>query len=179
MALVVKRWYASSTPNTHGEYIHVFARRQGLFSWILSLMRLDPTVYFGVFIDQIEFRVSSLSGYVKEVAPISSIASCSYGYSKPWKSALALFLATILVAFEIAKMQETVTALAVLAAGVFITAIYFIFGRFLSFGVTLHSGDKFVLPIKRSVIEDQEIGEKSFEHLSAIISSILRRQQGV
>lgn len=173
MQLVVKKWFAETKPNDNGEYVHIYARRTGLISWLLSLLRLDPTVYFGVYLDQVQFRISSLSGFVMETAPISSIASCFYGYSKPWKQTLAIVVIAIWLASMIAG-DSIIGALAILLLGMIIAVVYYALTRALSFGVTLNSGESYAMTVKRSVIENKEIDQKSFERVVAIISSVIR-----
>ncbi len=174
MALVIKKWFAEASPNSNGEYVHIFARRSGLLAWALSLMRLDPTVYFGMYLDRVEFRVSKLSGYIKATAPVSAIATCYYGYTKPWKIAFAILILFILIAISVAE-QSLLAGMASLLVGVLAAVGYFLLKRELSFGVTLHSGHSFAMAIRRSIIEDAEIDENSFERVSAILTSIIRR----
>lgn len=174
MALVVKKWYAEASPNDNGEYINIFARKSGLMAWALSLMRLDPTVYFGMYLDRVEFRVSKLSGYVKATAPVSAIATCYYGYAKPWKQALFVLLVFTFIAFSVAQ-QSLIGGIATLLVGMMLAIGYFLLKRELSFGVTLHSGHSFAMAMRRSIIEGAEIDENSFERVSAIITSIIRR----
>lgn len=176
MALVVKQWYADGNPNEQGEYIRLFVRRSGLIAWILSLMRLDPTIYFGVYADQVEFRIASLSGYFKEIAPVTSITSCGYGYFRPWKSALFIFVMFAVIGMNLAAAAQSIlAALITIGVGTGITILYYLLKRELGFSITLHSGKTYgLVGIHRSVIEGQEIDERSFEHISAIMSWILR-----
>lgn len=33
MALVIKKWFASKTPDEKGNYVHLVGREAGLFAW--------------------------------------------------------------------------------------------------------------------------------------------------
>jgi hypothetical protein len=43
MALVIKKWYAGTTQNKDGNYVHLIGREAGLFAWLLSVIGIDPT----------------------------------------------------------------------------------------------------------------------------------------
>ena len=41
MALVIKKWFASSTPNERGSYVHLVGRQAGAFAWFLPGQHTD------------------------------------------------------------------------------------------------------------------------------------------
>ena len=62
MALVIKKWYASTSPNQDGNYVHLIGREAGLFAWLLSVIGLDPTTEVKITDNLITFGAASLSG---------------------------------------------------------------------------------------------------------------------
>ncbi len=57
-ALVLKQF----TINPEGEkYVHIVARKAGLFSWLLTLLGVDATTDFRVYSNRIYFQKGSLS----------------------------------------------------------------------------------------------------------------------
>ena len=70
--------------------------------------------------------------------------------------------------------DSIIGALAILLLGMIIAVVYYALTRALSFGVTLNSGESYAMTVKRSVIENKEIDQKSFERVVAIISSVIR-----
>ena len=70
--------------------------------------------------------------------------------------------------------DSIVGGLAILLLGIIIAVVYYVLTRALSFGVTLNSGESYAMTVKRSVIENKEIDQKSFERVVAIISSVIR-----
>lgn len=43
MALVIKKWYGNVNQNQSNHYVEIEARESGLLSWLLSLLKIDPT----------------------------------------------------------------------------------------------------------------------------------------
>ena len=62
MALAIKKWYASTTKNENGNYVHLIGREAGLFAWLLSVIGIDPTTEIEISDNMIVFTAGSLSG---------------------------------------------------------------------------------------------------------------------
>jgi len=144
MALVIKKWFASSTPNERGVFVHLVGRQAGAFAWLLSAVGLDPTTEIEITKDTIVFTAASLAGRTTRVIPIHSLTSAFYGYEKPWQMAL-LIGALLTPVFFIG-----------LVAG----PLYYFLNKTLSVGVVEASGWHGGFAFKRSVIEGQNIDEK-------------------
>jgi hypothetical protein len=80
MALVIKKWAASNTADQNGNYVHISGREGGIFSWLLSLIKVDPTTTIEVKDKIVIFTQGSLEGTEKRVIPIGSVCSTYYGY---------------------------------------------------------------------------------------------------
>ena len=155
MALVLKKWHASQTPNSNGDYVHLVGRQAGLLAWLLSTMGIDPTTEVQVKDNMIIFTTSSLSGREKRVIPIKSISSAYYGYEKPWKEALML----------------TLQLLTFFGLGLIVGPVYYFLNKKLSVGVVEISGWAGGFAFKRSVIEGKNIEEKNAYEVIEIIRS--------
>ncbi|TAK92869.1 MAG: hypothetical protein EPO09_14430 [Aquabacterium sp.] len=159
MALVIKKWYAANTANEKGNYVHLVGREAGLFAWILSVLRLDPTTEIEIKNDLLVFTSSSLSGHTTRVIPMRSLTSAFYGYEKPWKEAI---LITVL--------------LAPFVIGFVIGPLYYFLNKTLAIGVVEGSGWTGGFAFKRSVIEGQNIDEKQAQKVIEIVRDIIERK---
>jgi hypothetical protein len=159
MALVIKKWYASNTANEKGNHVHLVGRQAGLFAWILSALKLDPTTEIEIKNDLLVFTSSSLSGHTTRVIPMRSLTSAFYGYEKPWREAL---LITIL--------------LAPVLIGLVIGPLYYFLNKTLAIGVIEASGWTGGFAFKRSVIEGQNIDEKQAQKVIEIVRDIIERK---
>ena len=160
MALVVKKWYAQSTPNADGNYVHLVGRQAGLFAWLLSVVGLDPTTEVKINGSLIVFTSASLSGRTTRVIPMQSLTSAFYGYEKPWKEALAL----------------TVILTPVFLIGLLVGPLYYFLNKTLAIGVVEASGWSGGFAFKRSVIEGQNIDEKNAYKVIDIVRSLIERR---
>jgi len=70
----------------------MIGRAEGLLSWILALLKIDPITSIKVLQDRVEFAAASLSATEHHMIPIGNVCSTNYGYHKPWKMALLIFL---------------------------------------------------------------------------------------
>ncbi|RMH42766.1 MAG: hypothetical protein D6694_07645 [Gammaproteobacteria bacterium] len=159
MSLVIKKWYASKTPDKDGNYVHLVGREGGLISWILSLLRIDATVEVEVKDDVIRFVSSSLAGKQIRVIPMKSITSAFYGYEKPWKAALLL---TVLL------MPALI--------GLIVGPLYYILNKNLTVAVVEASGWVGAFSFRRSVIEGQNIDEERAYQIIELIRTQIESQ---
>jgi hypothetical protein len=153
MALVLKKWSASKTADSNGNYVHLVGREAGLFSWLLSLVGVDPTTEVEIKDNMIIFAAGSLSGREKRIIPMKSVCSAYYGYEKPWKEALVL----------------GVLLLGVFGIGLIVGPLYYFLNKKLTIGIVEHSGWVGGFSFKRSVIEGKNIDEnKSYEVIDIV-----------
>jgi hypothetical protein len=160
MALVIKKWYASSTPNEQGAFVHLIGREAGLFSWFLSIIGLDPTTEIEIKDNIITFTSASLSGRTKRVIPMKSLTSAFYGYEKPLKESIIL----------------TIILLPFFFIGLIVGPLYYFLNKKLSIGVVEASGWSGGFGFKRSVIEGQNINEEEAYHVIEIVRWLIERK---
>lgn len=157
MALVIKKWYASTTPNQDGNFVHLVGREAGLFAWLLSVIGIDPTTEVEIKEKVIVFTAGSLSGKQKRVIPMQSVCSAYYGYVKPWQ--MALFLGLLLLPF--------------FGLGLVVGPLYYFLNKELTVGVVENSSWVGGFAFKRSVIEGQNIDEKKAYEVIDIIRTLI------
>ena len=160
MALVLKKWYASSSPNADGNYVHLVGREAGLFAWLLSLLGIDPTTEVEIKDDLIVFSAGSLSGKERRVIPMRSVCSAYYGYEKPWKAALVIGL--LLMPFFF--------------LGLLVGPLYYVLNKKLSVGIVEMSGWIGGFAFKRSVIEGQNIDEQKAYEVINIVRVLIEKK---
>ncbi|MFO1253137.1 MAG: hypothetical protein U1E77_18850 [Inhella sp.] len=157
MALVIKHWSASRTPDASGNYVHLVGREAGLFAWLLSLLGIDPTTEIEIKDKLIVFTAGSLSGKQKRVIPMQSVCSAYYGYIKPWQ--MAVVLGVLLLPFFF--------------VGLLVGPLYYFLNKELTVGVVENSGWSGGFAFKRSVIEGQNIDESKAYEVIDIIRSLI------
>ena len=160
MALVLKSWSASATPDAAGVYVNIVGRQAGLISWLLSLMGIDPITSIEIKGDIIHFAQGSLEGTERRVIPISSVCSAYYGYKKPWKEAVAIGVVLMPVFF----------------IGVVAGPLYYFLNKTLTVGVIEVSGWVGGFSFKRSVIEGKEITENEAHAVIEIIRTLIEKK---
>jgi hypothetical protein len=160
MALVIKKWFASNTPNEQGNYVHLIGREAGLFAWLLSVLGLDPVTEVEIKKDFIIFSAASLSGRTTRVIPIRSLTSAFYGYEKPWQKALVL--GAVLTPFFF--------------IGLLVGPLYYFLNKTLAIGVVEASSWSGGFAFKRSVIEGQNIDEKQAYKVIEIVRQLIEQK---
>jgi hypothetical protein len=160
MALVIKKWYAASTPNADGNFVHLVGREAGIFAWLLSVIGLDPTTEVQIKNNLIIFTSASLSGRSTRVIPMQSLTSAFYGYEKPWKEALAITLVLLPVFF----------------IGLLVGPLYYFLNKTLAIGVVEASSWSGGFAFKRSVIEGQNIDEKQAYKVIDIVRALIEQR---
>lgn len=152
--------------------IHIVARKAGVMSWLLSLIGVDPTTVFDVYLNRVEYSEGSLSGKVKHMIPLKSICNLGTGFFKPvlcFVFAVLCFIGAISVLG--ARNSGPVVLILLLIAVVFVIA-YFLKRTLLIFALPA-SGVGPVFCIKRSVIEGVVIDEKVADTIIDIMTQLI------
>ena len=165
-AYVVKSWKVSEEVNEQGNFVDIKGRAPGLISWFLALMGIDATVSIKVSNELFTFEAGSWSGRFYKTIPLSKISSVYYGYSKPWKEALVLFLI-----LGVALGVPTYGVMTVI--GGIIALLYYFLNKKLTLGVFEIGGGASGIEIKRSVIEGKKLDEKDAEQVGDLIQQLL------
>jgi len=164
---VIKSWKASRTPmDEAGTHVKIVGRAGGLLSWALAQMGIDPTVSITVLGNKVLFEQGSLSGSIKRVIPMSRMSSTFYGYTKPWRQAVAIGLVCGLLTFWM------------LGLGAIVGLVYYYLNKTLTLGIVEVGGIVSSMDFKRSVIEGQRIDEAEAHMVCDIIEALLDKHLG-
>ena len=167
-ALVLKEWKAdSSAIDSDGNLVRIVGRKAGLIAWFLALLKIDPTTSVLVSPNRVEFIASSLAGTDHRVIPVRQISSTYYGYYKPWKMAIVIFvvvgwLAGLLFGGSDPSLISNSSAIIM---GALVALIYYQLSRTMTLGFVEVSGVVSAIQFKQSVIEGVEINAKSAEYV--------------
>lgn len=188
---VIKSWRASDRPDAQNNFVSITGRRKGLTSWLLSAFGIDPTVSITVSENRIEFAEGSLSGNVRRLIPFSGVCSTLYGYHKPWKKALLVWLLLTpllpyLFILGFALLGHSVEELRPISAppsplpiifsqllALIIAGIYYFLNITLTIGFVENSGVINLIEFKRSVIENKEINEAQVGYVCQVIQYLI------
>lgn len=178
---VIKKWYAEHTPDEDGRYVRIQGRQGGAISWVLSLLRIDPTVSIHVYEDKFVFESGSLAGMIRRIIPLGRgmISSMMYGYSKPWSSALVILAAFVFFGIMVMQlMHDGSIGVLLILSGIVSSILYYLLNKKMTLGVIEVGGIPSVIEFKRSVIENQNIDESEAERVINIIQMLVDRHEG-
>jgi hypothetical protein len=181
-AYVITSWRASNEPDGQGNYVSLTGRREGIISWLLSILRINPMVSIIVDATRIEFSQVSLSGSLRRVIPLPGVCSTIYGYYKPWKQALGIFVFLVWLITQIAIEASSAAPasgfvamgfLFGLLVGIVCAVIYYFLNRTLTLGFVENSGAVSIIRFKRSVVENQDIDETQAGYVCQLVQSLV------
>ncbi len=185
-SLVVQQWHAGNEPDESGRFIYIRGRKSGIVAWLLTTLSLDADVALAVLEGRIEFEQSSLSGKERTMIPLSSISSTEYGYHKPWRGALILFVITeSIVSYLLSEISNSharygyetgsslPSLLAGLLAGAIVAVLFYIYNRKLRLGFREHSNHFNGIEFKRSIIEGREVSEAQAGYICLLIQTLI------
>jgi len=167
-SLVIKTWQVSDKPiDANDNHINIVGREGGLLSWLLALVKIDPITAIRVSTKRVEFTQASLSGTSHRMIPVCNVCSTFYGYHKPWKTAVVIFLVLLFLLgllFGDAFFARVVATLASLGAAL----TYYFLSRTLTLGFVELSGVVSSIQFKRSVIENVDVDEAQARYVCEI-----------
>ena len=180
-ALVIKSWKADTQPiNQENVYVSIAGRQQGIIAWFLSLVGIDPTTTLLIGADRVEMTSNSLAGTESRMLLLQNVCSTYYGYHKPWKQALSIFLS---LSFFIAPMVGAIAgssrgpSAGMIILMIFISAlialVYYFLNRTLTLGFVEHSGVINGIQFKRSVIENVDINHEQAKFVCLIVQQLI------
>lgn len=177
-AIVVKHFYASSTPRSDGVYVEIIGRQGGLLEWLFALLGIDATLEMRIRYDKVEYLSTSLSGFNRVVIPIDSVSSVYFGVFRPWIKSLVALSIFVFGAYAAAEVRSSAGVIGFILAGVTVSVLVFVLGRERTIGFSEVNGDDYSVNLKRSVIEGQEIEESKLHEISKIIIALLDARKG-
>lgn len=187
-ALVIKAWRADVRPiDKENNFVFITGRQSGLVSWLLSLMRIDPTTTIVVGSERISFESASLAGTESRLIPLGGVCSTYYGYHKPWKAAAWIIAFAVFLAFSFGAAAAGggsqgfafVTFTLITMIGVAIALVYYFLNRTLTLGFVENSGIVSGIRFKRSVIENIEINEHEARAVCILVQHLIEAKAGL
>ena len=177
VTLVITKWHAVNSPGEDGLFVRISGRREGIVSWLLSVLGIDATTTLTVSSNRIEFEETSRSGKLKRLIPLSCVCSTVYGYNKPWKKALAIgFLVFIignaLLASLFGEPGFFSIALSLILGGA-CGFLYLFLNKHFTLGFIEDSGVMSAIQFKRSLIENQDINETQAGYVSQLVQALI------
>ena len=185
-AYVIKSWRATDQPDVHNNYVTIIGRKQGTISWLLARFGIDPTVSITVSDTRIEFSEASLSGSVRRLIPLPGVCSTLYGYHKPWRKALGIFifLAWIIAGFSSALASAGGAEhfsfgglFVAMIVGFVLATLYYFLNRTLTLGFVENSGVVSAIQFKRSIVENQDINEAQAGYVCQLVQALVEARQ--
>ena len=194
--LVIQEWKASNQPiDDEGNYVRITGREAGIFGWLLDVMKLDGATTVQLSGHYLTFSAASLSGSENRYIPVGNICSCYFGYYKPWKPAIAIFLVCslffglpagifrLLIGAAQGSPEIVVgaffmtlfsTALTLVAPG-----LYYYLNKSLTLGFVEHSGVVSSIRFKRSIIENVDIDESSARYVCEVARFLVQPNKAI
>jgi len=185
-ALVIKSWRAENKPiDANQNFVSITGRKSGLVAWLLSLLKIDPSTTINVGLDRVEFTSASLAGTASRLIPLQGVCSTYYGYHKPWKQAVSIFMLFAFFGFSVAKIVAErgspsdggMSFVVTIAAGFVIALVYYFLNRTLTLGFVEHSGVVSGIVFKRSVIENLDINHGQAKAVCLIIQRLIELKE--
>jgi hypothetical protein len=180
--LVIKAWRADVRPiDNENNFVFVTGRQSGLVSWLLSLVRIDPTTTIVVGSERVSFESASLAGTESRLIPLEGICSTYYGYHKPWKAAAWITALAVFLAFSFGAVAAEggsqgfafITFVLTTMIGFCIALIYYFLNRTLTLGFVENSGHISGIRFKRSVIENIDIDESEARAVCILVQRLI------
>lgn len=170
-ALVLTQF--DTNPSDPKTLLNLVGRPEGIVGWFLSTIGLDITTTLSITQDFVYTNQSSLSGRLRQTAPVHNIASTHCGYSM---NLFLIFLA-VLALFGSLIAAATFRTIWPLPVGIFVASV-FVVGFFLSrcLVIAFETSGGMVLGVrfKRGLIENVPVG---IEQLSEVIARFNQQLQ--
>lgn len=144
-------------------YVKIVARKSGLISWLLTLLRIDITTVLQITETSVRFEEGSLSGHIKETLPMSAIANVGTGYLKPF-----IYIVFAIAFLILAPFTE---GFSLILSIIFL--ILFLIGKTLVVYLIPSSGRPCMICVKRSIIEMQSLSEQEAERIVNILTTLV------
>ena len=187
-ALVLKKWHVSNLESTQeNQFVDIVGRKSGILAWVLSLLGVDPTTTFTATNTGVTFHEGSLSGAALAFIPFQNVSSLSWGYFKPWKLALIVFIPSFIISLMFSiwigsniitgrGKEETVIGIAIpisVIVGISVSLLYYFLNRLLTVAVTEMAGYTYSIRFKRSIIENVDVNAEQAEQVYKVLRVLL------
>lgn len=170
MALALKSLRINEKAGENDIYISIVARDTGIFSWILTKLRIKQATMLEVTKSKIRFELSSFSGHVLNSIPFNKLGSSYSGHYKPWYQ----LIWTIIIAFIVAFItcESGLIAGLIICLGGILGGLLVVFNtvtalRFVELNGTVHQ-----VFFKRSFFERCGLSEQQGRKIAEIIQNL-------
>lgn len=179
---VIRSWSASNKPvDAENNYIAIEGRRQGFISWLLTLLKISPTLKLKICADTVKLSESALSGEQNRFIPLENICSTYYGYYKPWREAIILTLVmigmSILVCENISHRYQNIFLGSSITASVIAGVLYYILNKTITMGYIENSGVTNIVAFKPSIIEGKLIDDTKAQYVVQLTQALLANKR--
>jgi len=160
-----------------GCYLAVQCRAQGLVSYILNLMKLEPTTSLVVSEGVVSIEISSIKGKSKTMTPITQVAGFHGGYTKPFDLIVSGFMFAfifnigdwLLVTLGDLFIGLTFFGIAFLLGFV----VLYVFSKKLYLGYETSGGEMYMLEFKKGVLGSISVDIDKVNHALDLVNGIL------
>jgi hypothetical protein len=163
-ALVLKRF--DNRPKDPRTLLNLVGRRRGLGGWFMSMIGIDITTTLSITQDFVYLDQASLSGRVRQTAPVDQIASTHCGYSMnliPLILAGVVLIAGVVAAVDSGSFWPLVTGLLVA-----LTLVWaFVLSKCLMIAFETSGGAVLGVRFKRGIIDSVPV---NIEQLDAVVA---------
>jgi len=177
VAYVITAWTINDLRTSGETLVEIKGRQDGLISWLLSLLGIEPTISLRVTRKNIEFSQGSLAGFTRRIVPVANVCSTLYGFTKPWQTAAVIAVLGVMIGSGVASQSAALGALLMLI-GVVIAGVYYFLNKVLTLGFVETSGVLNAIQFKRSVIENKKLDESDAAQVIALIQSLVDTKTG-
>ena len=171
-ALVLKRF--DTAPSDPRMLLSLEGRPRGIVGWFLSSIGLDITTTLSIHRDFVYVNQSSLSGRIRQTAPVHNIASTRCGYSMN----LFLLILTWLAALGGLVAAAASRAIWPLVAGLLLALLMglgFVLSKCLMIAFETNGGAVLGVRFRRGVVENVPVSIEQLNEVIALFNEQMRK----
>ena len=160
-----------------GCYLAIQCRAQGLVSFILNLMKLEPNTTLVVSEGVVSIEISSIKGKSKTMTPITQVAGFHGGYSKPIDIIITGILCAVFFNIGdwlIYTLSDEYFGLSFFGLLIMLVCILlYIFSKKLYMGYETSGGETYMLEFKKGVLGSMSVDIDKVNHALDLVNGVL------
>lgn len=156
-------------------FVHIEARKAGVFSWVNTILGVDATTTLDVYEDCIEHSAGSLYGTFTETIPLTSVSNFGAGFLKPFSCMILSLSLLALAAFAVFSADGGVAEGVVLLTLSVVFAFLYWTRKTLALYFTTSGGSTTFVAFKRSLIERVALDAPTAKRIIRIVSSLVMK----
>ena len=170
--LVVRSFYISQSPRADGVYLELILRQPGVFAWLLTKLKIEPTLELRMTYSNFEYIRKSVFGYDRSIVPVDSISSAVCSSGRPWVTLVMFVALGSLLGGWLAAHEQLLLGIAAAVLLIALGIVTFILGRWRKITISAVTSDRYPASFKRSVIEGQEVAEPQLDEIAKILVAL-------